>query len=426
MRVVVIGAGMMGLAAAWQAALDGHEVTLLEAAPEPGGMAAHFRLGPHSIERYYHFVCKTDTPIFEALAELGIADRMRWVATTMGHFAHGRLHAWGQPLALLRYPHLTLLEKFRYALLAFVSTRRAAWPTIETETAHGWIARWCGEGVYRKMWQRLFALKFHDRAENISAAWIWTRIRRVGLSRRSLMQEELGYIEGGSETLVQALADAIRARGGTIRLAAPVRRVLTDAGCVTGVLCGDETIPADRVICTVPTPLVSALVPDLPPAARAAYDAIDNIGVACVVLLLGRSVTPHFWVNVDEPGIDIPGIIEFSRLRPIDGHVVFVPFYMPVTHPRWQAPDAALIAESLACLARINPAVTPEDIRAAHVGRLRHAQPVCPPGFAARIPPIETAIAGLQIADTCFYYPEDRGTAESIRLGRAMARSLRP
>jgi protoporphyrinogen oxidase len=63
----------------------------------------------------------------------------------------------------------------------------------------------------------------------------------------------------------------------------------------------------------------------------------------------------------------------------------------------------------------------PDDLVTSYVGRLRHAQPVCPPDFAEMLPPVETPIRGLQIADTCFYYPEDRGIAESIRLGRAMA-----
>lgn len=76
------------------------------------------------------------------------------------------------------------------------------------------------------------------------------------------------------------------------------------------------------------------------------------------------------------------------------------------------------------CVTLINPAVTEADLITAHVARLRYAQPICTPGFAARLPPVQTAIAGLQIADTCFYYPEDRGLAESIRLGRAMAGQL--
>jgi hypothetical protein len=75
-------------------------------------------------------------------------------------------------------------------------------------------------------------------------------------------------------------------------------------------------------------------------------------------------------------------------------------------------------------LKRINPAITDADFLGMHVGRLRHAQPVCPPGFQAMLPPIETPIVGLQIADTCFYYPEDRGIAESVRFGAEMARRI--
>jgi protoporphyrinogen oxidase len=58
------------------------------------------------------------------------------------------------------------------------------------------------------------------------------------------------------------------------------------------------------------------------------------------------------------------------------------------------------------------------------VGRLRYAQPICPPGFQEMIPPLKTPIAGLQVADTCFYYPEDRGIAESVKIGKEMADAL--
>ncbi len=51
-HVVVLGAGAMGLAAAYQAATNGHKVTLLEASPEAGGMAAHFYLAVLSIDRF--------------------------------------------------------------------------------------------------------------------------------------------------------------------------------------------------------------------------------------------------------------------------------------------------------------------------------------------------------------------------------------
>ena len=48
-KVVVLGAGAMGLAAAYRALSLGHQVTLLEGAREPGGMAAHLDFGGVSI-----------------------------------------------------------------------------------------------------------------------------------------------------------------------------------------------------------------------------------------------------------------------------------------------------------------------------------------------------------------------------------------
>ena len=416
----------MGLAAAYRALTLGHEVTLLEAGPEPGGMMAHFDLDGFSIERYYHFVCKWDEPTFALMRELGIGELMRWRRTSMGYFIGGALHPWGDPVSLLRFPHLSLAEKLRYGTLMYVSTKRARWAALEEIPARMWIERWCGAGVYRKLWHPLFHYKFYEHADNISADWIRTRIRRVGRSRSSLMHEQLGYIEGGSNTLVEALVRAITARGGVIRLGEPATRVAVEDGRVTAVETTSGRHPAAAVISTIPTPYVTRVVPDLPPQSQRAYESILNIGVACVVLKLRRSVTPHFWVNVSDPGMPIPGVIEFSNLRPTGTgeSIVFVPYYMPTTNPLWQRTDREYLDEVLACLHRINPAVGPEHVLAARVSRLSHAQPVCPPGFARQLPPVQTPIRGLQIADTCFYYPEDRGIAESVKLGQEMAQRV--
>lgn len=423
-RVAVVGAGVMGLAAAYHAARLGHSVNVFEASGEAGGMAAHFDLEGLSIERFYHFICRSDQATFDLLDELGIAGKLRWRVTTMGLYADRRLHDWGNPLALLRYPGLSLLDRLRYGLLAFVSTRRRSWPALEQQSAREWITRWSGKPVYEKLWKRLFELKFHEFADDISAAWIWTRVKRIGNSRRSMMEEELGYLEGGSETLVAALVAAIERLGGTIFLRGGVDEIVSEGGTLVGVRVAGKLHPADQVISTMPVPLVAERVPALPDEWKQSYGAINNIGVACVVLKLSRQVTSHFWVNIIDPAIEIPGLIEFSNLRPLDDAVIFAPYYMPLSNPKWQWSDEQLIDEVLSAIQAINPTVERSDVLAARVGRLKFAQPVCEPGFAAKLPPVQTPIAGLQIADTCFYYPEDRGISESVRLGREMAETL--
>jgi protoporphyrinogen oxidase len=73
-------------------------------------------------------------------------------------------------------------------------------------------------------------------------------------------------------------------------------------------------------------------------------------------------------------------------------------------------------------LMKINPDLTADDFIDVRASRYRYAQPVCEPGYLDRLPPIELPIKGLLVADTSYYYPEDRGISESIDLGRKMAR----
>jgi protoporphyrinogen oxidase len=419
-KVAVIGAGAMGLAAAYHLLKAGHSVELFEADDRAGGMAAHFDLDGLSIERFYHFVCKADQPTFDLMAELGLSDALHWRATSMGYFFEGALHPWGDPVSLLRFPHLDLISKVRYGLHMFTSTKRRDWSKLHHLHADDWVRAWGGERVWTVLWEKLFTLKFFEESHDISAAWLWTRIKRVGTSRRSIFQEELGYIEGGSETLIHRLVERITAMGGRIHLSTPVQRVATADGAVTGLIVDGAHHPFDAVISTAPLILLPRLVPDLPEAVKAQYAALRNIGVACVVHKLRRPVGRDFWVNTNDKLIAIPGFVEFSNLRPLgEDHVVYTPYYMPITNPKWDWPDEALIAESFAVLKRVNPALTDADRLASSVAKLRHAQPVCPPGFS--LPPIQTAIRGLQVADTSTYYPEDRGIAESVRVAREMA-----
>jgi protoporphyrinogen oxidase len=423
-RVAIIGAGAMGLAAAYHAAKAGHSVKVFERDSVPGGMAAHFDFDGLSLERYYHFVCKTDQATFDLMRELGIGDKMRWVPTSMGFFSDGALHDWGNPLALLRFPGLSPLLKLRYGLMMFLSVRRKTPGDLEQLSARQWIESWCGTAGYARLFKPLFDLKFYEFADNVSAAWIWARIKRLGSSRRSLMQEELGYIDGGTETLVSALARAIEELGGKIVLGARVHEITSAAGRVTGVLSEGVNEAFDAVISTIPAPLVASTIPTLPDDYKSFLASIDNIGVACLVFKLKTSVTPHFWVNITDARIAIPGFVEFSNLRPTPETIVFVPYYMPITNPKWIYTDEQLLSEAFGYLKLINPELCDNDLIDARVARLRYAQPICPPGFAARVPSVRTPIKGLQVADTCFYYPEDRGISESVRYGRLMAGAI--
>ena len=208
--------------------------SFFEADDRVGGMTAAFDFGGLEIERYYHFHCISDHAFLQVLDELGIADQMRWVETKMGYWYQGQLQPWGNPMALLKFRGLGFVAKFRYGLHAFLSTKRNDWHPLDNVEASGWIRRWVGDEAWEVLWRRLFDYKFYDYAKGLSAAWIWSRIRRIGRSRYSLFREKLGYLEGGSNTLLQALKAAIEARGGEVRLKTPVEKVVIADGKVPG------------------------------------------------------------------------------------------------------------------------------------------------------------------------------------------------
>ena len=420
-RIAVLGAGPMGLAVAYQLARDGHRPVVFEADDRVGGMTAAFDFSGTTIERYYHFHCISDHAFIKVLDELGLASRMRWVETKMGYWYQGRLQAWGNPIALMGFDGLSLVAKVRYGLHAFLCTKRKDWRSLDHVEASGWIRRWVGAEAYEVLWRRLFDYKFYDYSSNLSAAWIWSRIRRIGRSRYDLFREKLGYLEGGSDTLLRALHDDIVAHGGEFRLKSPVSRVLIEGGSIKGVRVGEFTEPFDKVVSTIPLPYVPRLMPDLPADVLSRLAGLHNIAVVCVIVKLKKPVTDKFWLNTNDPEMDIPGIVEYTNLRPMNEHIVYVPFYMPGEHPKFAEADTVFLDKVRRYLMKINPTLVDDDFIDIRASRYRHAQPICEPGYLDRLPPV-ALIDGLWLADTSYYYPEDRGISESIDFGRKMAR----
>lgn len=421
-RIAVLGAGPMGLAVAYQLALDGYQPVVFEADDRVGGMAASFDFNNLRIERYYHYHCTTDSDVLQVLDELGMAEKMRWVETKMGYWYLNKLQPWGNPFALLTFHGLGLIAKIRYGLHIFTSTKRKDWSPLDGVEATGWLKRWIGAEAYDILWRSLFEYKFYEYTDNLSAAWIWSRIHRIGQSRYNMFREKLGYIDGGSETILNAMRDDILAHGGEVRLKSPISRVVIEDGVVKGVELSGTFEPFDKVISTVPLPYVPRIFPDLPVEIINAYRSVKNIAVVCVIAKMRKPLSNNFWVNTNDPDMDIPGLVEYTNLRPLDHHVVYVPFYMPGEHPKYKESDEAFIDRVKRYLQKINPDLHEDDFIDMRASRYRHAQPICEPGFLSKLPPIELPIKGLWVADTSYYYPEDRSMTESIKLGREMAK----
>lgn len=430
-QVAVIGAGPMGLTVAYELAKAGDKVTLFEADDRIGGMSAAFDFAGTRLERYYHFVCGPDKPLFAYLEELGLASRLKWRPTRMGFYFQGALHDWGNPAALLKFPGLSLMQKFRYGLQVMAAKGVTDWRPLDKISSTDWLRRGIGEAAFEVLWKPLFHYKFYEYQDSLSAAWLGTRIKRVALSRKSLFEERMGYLEGGSEVLLDVLAERIRAQGGEIVLNAPVESLaierVGDGSKIAGVQVAGQTRPFDVVVSTIPLPYLSRLAPGLPADEAAKIAAIKNVGVICVLLKLKKPFTHNFWLNINDSRIEIPGLIEYSNLNPLDGaaSIVYAPYYMPQHHPKYARDPQSFVDETIRYMQMIQPAFSPDDVIASAAHRYEFAQTVCTPDFFAALPPMQSKVSGLFMADTSHYYPEDRSICESMALGARLAGLVR-
>lgn len=423
-QVAIIGAGPMGLACAYELLKQGYKVTIYEAADRIGGMSAAFEFDGLTIERYYHFICKSDYPLFDMLEQLKIKDNLRWRNTRMGFYYEGKLYEWGRPENLLFFPKLDLFSKLRYALHVLYTKSIKDWRKLDELEATSWLRKWLGSCGYDVLWRSLFELKFFEYAESLSAAWIGTRIKRVALSRKNLFQEQLGYLEGGSETFLRALEEQIKELGGDIKISTPVQEVCTEEGKVVGVRVAEDIKQYSTVISTIPIQYLPSLIPALSENERTVINNIKNIAVVCVILKLKQSLSPYFWLNINDKNIAVPGVIEYSNLNTQDASIVYVPYYMPQTNKKYKWSDTEFVKEVYSYLSKLNIDFDEDWVLSKHVSRYEYAQTVCTPNFFSQLPAMQTSIQGLLMADTSYYYPEDRSISESILRGKKLANKV--
>lgn len=425
-RIAVIGGGIAGLTAAYRLVQRGHQVTLWERQTQLGGQAAAFPLLGTALEYFYHHLFMSDREIVALMEELGIGDRLVWLPSRVGFYTQGRIYPLASALDVLRFSALPFHDRLRLGLVTFYLQHVRNWQRFERVTAEQWLRRWVGSRAFDRVWGAQLRAKFGPRAGEIAMVWFWNKIYLRTQSRRSLIERErLGYILGSFNVLIDRLAEAIRAGGGTIRAGVGIEAIER-----TGQewLIRDSTgycTTVDVVVATIPSPLIAKLLPQLPEDYRSKL--LGTVYQAAVTLLLQSKypLSDIYWLNIGDPDLPYTGVIEHTNFIPPSyyqgRHLIYVVKYVEQTHPYLQLSNEEVLQAALVHLPKINPAFSSAWIENYWVFRERAAQPIVTIDYRARIPDHRTPLPGIYVANTSQIYPEDRGTNYSVRLGNRIA-----
>jgi protoporphyrinogen oxidase len=451
-RVAVIGAGVAGLTAAYELSKRGDSVDVYERWPGVGGQAATLDVGGGVLlERYYHHLFTSDRQIAALYRELGMPDGIEWLPSRIGFFCDGESRPFNTPLDLLRFSPLSPRTRLRMGLAVLrLQLREHEAAPFEHLTARDWITRRMGDEAWDKLWGPLLRGKFGDRAEEISMAWLWSKLTlRRQVKGKEARREVLGYPRDGFEPLFRALADAIEERGGRVLIDRPAmrigggpRRFEILAGAPGSFRHGHdprEFEPAgeperyDAVLATVPNDvfeqlLTRELAGALAPGYADRLRSIEYHAAVCLLLELDGPFGRFYWLNVADRELPFVGLVEQTNFvepeRYGGRHFLYVANYVPRGDPLLELSPDELLDHYEPGLRRVNPAFGRDQVREHWLHREPSAQPIVTVGYPERMPPLDTGVPGLVLANTTQVYPEDRGTNYAVALGQEAVKAL--
>lgn len=421
-NIGIVGAGVAGLTAAYDLLKAGHAVTVYEARPYVGGLAAGFKdeRWDWSLDRFYHHIFASDRDIIDFATELGLEEMLFFRRPVTSVYYRGEIYPLDSPMRVLQFKPLPFIDRLRFGAVAAFLRYNPFWRPFERVTAHRWLSRALGQRGYEILWQPLLEGKFGKYYQDVNLAWFWAR-----LAKRT---PKLGYVRGGFQAFLDALAEKVRGLGGVIRLEHHVRGIHPEAdGRIRLELrAGDQA--HDRVLATCSPQMLKDRTPALPPSYTASLDGLSSMGAVVLVLALNHSVTDqHYWINIPKrEGFPFLAFVEHTnymdRAHYGGDTVVYCGDYLPPDHDYFELSKEALLEHFIPGIQRINPDFDRSWVRASWKFSEIYAQPVPLVNHAARIPPMATPIPHLYMANMSQVYPWDRGTNYAVEIGRRAAR----
>ncbi|MGR4847596.1 protoporphyrinogen oxidase [Streptomyces sp. LARHCF252] len=309
-QVIVIGAGIAGLAAAHRLLERGARVTVLEASDRVGGKLLPGEIAGARVDLGAESMLARRPEAVALAREVGLADRLQPPATaTASIWTRGALrpmpkgHVMGVPGTAAALSGLLSDEG-----LARIE-RDAELPRTEVgdDVAVGeYVAERLGREVVDRLVEPLLGGVYAGDAYRISMRSAVPQLFQAARSHTSLTEgvreiqakaaaaQQTGPVfmglQGGVGTLPVAVAESVRARGGEILTRTPVtelRRTPADGGW--RVVSGVRVWHADAVVVAVPAPAAAGLLRTESPGAAAELGGVEYASMALVTLAYRRA-----------------------------------------------------------------------------------------------------------------------------------------
>ncbi|MER6561152.1 protoporphyrinogen oxidase [Streptomyces sp. NPDC001027] len=328
-HVVVVGAGIAGLAAAHRLLGRGADVTVLEASDRVGGKLLPGEIAGVRVDLGAESMLARRPEAVALAREAGLADRLQPPATaTASIWTRGALrpmpkgHVMGVPgmggvlSGVLSEEGVARIER---------DADLPRTPLGEDVAVGEYVAARLGREVVDRLVEPLLGGVYAGDAYRISMRSAVPQLFQAarehpslteavrGIQARAAANQQTGPvfmgIEGGVGSLPLAVAASVEARGGEIHTRVPVSGLHRDAAGGWRVTAGERVLHADAVIVAVPAPAAARLLAAEAPGAAAELRTVEYASMALITLAYRRAGT----ALPEGSGFLVP---------PVDGHTI--------------------------------------------------------------------------------------------------------
>jgi hydroxysqualene dehydroxylase len=305
-RVVVVGGGLAGMAAAVALESANIQVTLIEARKTLGGRAGSFE-DPQTgeiLDNCQHVLLGCCTNLIDFYRRIGALDRIRWENTI--HFVDqkGKSHSlWGMP-GLPAPLHLSLggalfgaisfgerLALVR-AMLAMLNLGAAGREKLADVSFGQWLAEHGQpDSLIDKFYELVLVSALNERCRDASAAYA------IQVFQEGMLAHAAAYRMGTPNCPLGKLYEKLPCHD--VRLGTRMTAIHFDNSRAVGVELGEEFLPTDAVILAVNYPALEKWIPPELSQRDARFSELDKLQS---VPILGA----HLWF--DRPVISTPHV----------------------------------------------------------------------------------------------------------------------
>jgi protoporphyrinogen/coproporphyrinogen III oxidase len=368
--VIVVGAGVAGLAAAYRLQQHGAMVTVLEAADRVGGKTASVHRDGFIVNIGATVLAGSYRAMLDIAREVGAGDAVFAAPAVIGVYRDGVVHkirggGFGAIVDFVRTPLLSPKSKLMLAKMAPDLLRArtkvdygdaASRAELDTETIAEYCDRRLNSEICDHLLDPVLGGIFVVEGRLLSTADLWFTIWKV------LLGGLLGY-RGGMEFFAKAVAARLNVRTGAT--VTKIARSERGAQIQWEDADGRHDEQVDGIVVTTSAPQAAEIFPEVDPALkRVMLDRIEQANLISIRLGLSRCPATKAVLVVAGSG-QLGGLAAVSYEHSLSpgsapagkGLIGVLPYHEWVT-PRLELSDDQLLAEVLPDLERVEPGIT--------------------------------------------------------------------